>query len=211
MKTIIPLHDTPDSISESWQFYQISRNVMGTPLMRRIYGNRNSTLITRWGQNPRFGCDARPNPMDWLSTHLMSLRHDGEDELVLGGLNILAAPLNLHVVDDNKSEPTHDDLHAEYLESFTAHALLWEIAKSGDEHPNAIHQQIGKAIEELHRFDRLYRNTWTAKQESKAMFSLGKSTDNCVLLRSVLNLLREGKDHGDDDKAQGEDPGAAAC
>lgn len=83
-------------IIKSQQFWAAARNILSVEFLVKVWvkGRRQ---IFRWGADPDYCGDISSNPIEQLRRTLQALAEVGRDDVVLAGLQMLAAPLGYEV------------------------------------------------------------------------------------------------------------------
>lgn len=114
----------PDVPTTAWEFYGLSRDVLGASGLHRLYGVEKSQ-VSRWCCNPDFTADTQRNPIDRLRMHFAVMAGQGHAGAVVAMLRELAEPLAGCLELRQRDEPQHACIRDELLDippAVAAHA-----------------------------------------------------------------------------------------
>ncbi len=100
---------------KSWQIYDEARKRLKNELYE-IYGNRNARMINYWAQDPNFSADPKRNPIDRLALLLDRLVEQGNRDVALSALRILAHNADCVLEDRIEVVPDRDTLLGEIID-----------------------------------------------------------------------------------------------
>ncbi|WP_027178761.1 phage regulatory CII family protein [Maridesulfovibrio bastinii] len=172
--SVAPKSD-PSLPSKSWEIFAFARGLLSTSSLCRIF-NVEHAQICRWAKAPAVFDDSSRNPVDTVTTMLREIAEAGEKEgreVVRIALNSIGKECGFKVANLSATEPTAEDLRADFLEIFNR---LHELQASAHKHesPLVVEAYADKAAEALSAFVLRYAVDYQ-DMGGRVMFSRGST------------------------------------
>lgn len=145
-----------DIPTTSWEFFSLSRDVLGTGVFWRIFGVEKSQ-VSRWSVNPGAAGDTQRNPIDRLAELLRRMVEAGEIEACRAQVAELARAVGLELASpDLACRPEGKSLSDEIMDIHPAVVEHAQAIRRGDSQ-QAVDAWEREAIRQIKQASNAYR------------------------------------------------------
>lgn len=145
-----------DIPTSSWEFFSLSRDVLGTGAFWRIFGVEKSQ-VSRWSVNPGAAGDTQRNPEDRLLELYARMVDAGEVEACRARVAVFAKAVGLELADPDAScQPEGKPVHEELMDIHPAVVEHAQAIRRGDS-DQAVDAWEREAIRQIKQASRAYK------------------------------------------------------